>query len=78
MKRERCRGSFGKAASEEDVFLYWELRWSEVLGLQGYTEAGGICHSITSASRALSQGRGKPQSPLALPIATLSRVPPEN
>lgn len=25
MKRERYRGSFGKAASEE-VFLYWELR----------------------------------------------------
>lgn len=30
MKRERCRGSFWKIASEK-VFLYWELRWAEGL-----------------------------------------------
>lgn len=26
MKRERSRGSFGKAALEEEACLYWELR----------------------------------------------------
>ena len=45
MKRKRCRGSFGKAASEAEVFLHWELRWSEVLCLQWNSEAEGTCHS---------------------------------
>lgn len=31
MKRGKCRGSFEEAASEKEVFLYWELKWAQAL-----------------------------------------------
>lgn len=82
MKRERCRGRFGKAASEE-VFLYWELRQrpcdsSDMLRLKEYATALPL-HPVFSP-KVEGNHQHPPSSPPPLQLLRTfpSPAPPQN
>lgn len=73
----KMQGEFRESSLRRGVFLYWEIRWSEVLCLQWCTEAEGICHSMFLCILCSLPRRRKTRNthPLALPIATLTDFP---
>lgn len=71
VRRERCRGSPGKAASEEEVFLHREPAgqrpWGSFPGYSRYTRLKG-CVTASALPPARSQGRRKaPTRPQSSP-----------